>query len=88
MADSTPSRPREYIVASWTTLNIPLSSTFEDAETEEGKKWSSIIRPLTSDKQPGFLHGIWGRVIESPEDVRLVTGKDQPPRRAFTASRS
>ena len=88
MTDLTNSQPRKYIVASWTTLKIHTSSTFEDDETEDGKKWISIIKPLTREKQPGFLHGIWGRVTESPEDVWLVTGKGSLSYLTFAASRN
>jgi hypothetical protein len=62
------------IVASWTTLRIPKSSTFDTRNTEDGRTWLSIIRPMTRSKQPGFLHGIFGRVVESPQTVWLVTG--------------
>jgi hypothetical protein len=65
---------RRYTVASWTTLNIPKSSTFDTRNTEDGRTWFSIIRPMTRSKQPGFLHGSFGRVVESPHTVWLVTG--------------
>lgn len=68
------SSSRTYIASSWTTLTIPLTSTFDDATTEKGKTWISIIKPLTRNNLPGFFHGIWGRVKESPEVVWLVTG--------------
>ncbi|KAG9229721.1 hypothetical protein BJ875DRAFT_181194 [Amylocarpus encephaloides] len=74
MSDSSTARPRPFIASSWTTLTLPLTSTFDDPSTEEGKKWISIIKPLTRNNLPGFLHGIWGRVTETPETAWLVTG--------------
>ncbi|EPE31327.1 hypothetical protein GLAREA_12630 [Glarea lozoyensis ATCC 20868] len=61
------------VVASWTTLQVPKSSTFDTRNTEDGRTWLSIIRPMTRSKQPGFLHGIFGRVVESMQTVWLVT---------------
>ncbi|KAF4633312.1 hypothetical protein G7Y89_g4805 [Cudoniella acicularis] len=74
MAESSNPSPRKFIASSWTTLTIPLTSTFSDDETEEGKAWTTIIKPLTRENLPGFLHGIWGRVTETPEVIWLVTG--------------
>jgi hypothetical protein len=69
-----------YVIASWTTLEIPKSSTFDTRNTEDGRTWLSIIRPMTRSKQSGFLHGIFGRIIESPQTVWLVTGTKADPR--------
>jgi hypothetical protein len=69
------SEEKSYVVASWTTLQVPKSSTFDTRNTEDGRTWLSIIKPMTRSKQTGFLHGIFGRVIESPQTVWLVTGK-------------
>lgn len=74
MANSTSSEPHPYEVVSWTSVRIPASSRIEDETTEDGKKWRSIVQPLTRDQQPGFMHAIWGRVIEDSEEVWLVTG--------------
>ncbi|TVY13275.1 hypothetical protein LARI1_G008482 [Lachnellula arida] len=65
---------RKYIVASWTTLTIPISTTIEKAKTPYGKKWLSLMRPMRRQQQPDFFHGLWGRVVESPETVWFVTG--------------
>jgi hypothetical protein len=76
MSESSAAPQQKYIASSWTTLTIPLTSTFEDESTEEGKKWISIIKPLTRTDLPGFLHGIWGRITETPEVVWLATGNN------------
>jgi hypothetical protein len=76
MSESSTTPQRKYIASSWTTLTIPLTNTFEDKSTEEGKKWISTIKPLTRTNLSGFFHAIWGRLTETPEVVWLVTGKD------------
>ncbi|ESZ91947.1 hypothetical protein SBOR_7692 [Sclerotinia borealis F-4128] len=59
---------------SWTVLQIPINRTLSKSKSEDGKKWLEIIKPLTKESQPGFEHGVWGRLIERPEEVWLVTG--------------
>src|SRR6266516_561096 len=43
MARSSNSEPVPYIVASWTTLQIPLSRTIENENTQDGKHWLSLM---------------------------------------------
>lgn len=68
--------PQTTAPSSWTVIQIPVDRTLSDSNSEDGKKWLEIIRPLTQESQPGFLHGVWGRLIERPEEVWLVTGWD------------
>ncbi|KAF7959481.1 hypothetical protein EAE96_001097 [Botrytis aclada] len=68
-----PQAPRLTAPTSWISIQIPVDKTISDSKSEEGKKWLEIIRPLTKDSQPGFEHGVWGRLIERPEEVWLVT---------------
>lgn len=81
-SNSTPveTGPRKYTPAAWTTLTIPISTTINNPDTEDGKKWASIMRPMRVQEQSGFFHGLWGRVIEAPETVWFVTGKQDTKR--------
>ncbi|KAF7877183.1 hypothetical protein EAF04_000868 [Stromatinia cepivora] len=65
--------PQMTAPTSWTVLQIPINRNLSDGKTEDGKKWLEIIKPLTKESQPGFEHGVWGRLIERPEEVWLVT---------------
>lgn len=59
---------------SWIVIQIPVDKIISDSKSEEGKKWLEIIKPLAKESQPGFEHGVWGRLIEQPEEVWLITG--------------
>ncbi|TGO66815.1 hypothetical protein BOTNAR_0053g00080 [Botryotinia narcissicola] len=65
--------PRLMAPTSWIAIQIPVDKNISDSKSEEGKKWLEIIKPLTKDSQPDFEHGVWGRLIERPEEVWLVT---------------
>ncbi|TGO28125.1 hypothetical protein BPAE_0032g00680 [Botrytis paeoniae] len=66
--------PRLTAPTTWIAIQIPVNKNISDSKSEEGKKWLEIIKPLTKDSQPGFEHGVWGRLIERPEEVWLITG--------------
>ncbi|KAM0127572.1 hypothetical protein ACHAO1_009450 [Botrytis cinerea] len=59
---------------SWIVIQIPVDKIISDSKSEEGKKWLEIIKPLAKESQLGFEHGVWGRLIEQPEEIWLITG--------------
>jgi hypothetical protein len=75
MPRASNNEPLTYIVASWTTLQIPLARTIEAENTEDGKHWLSLMHCHTPSGRPGFLRAVFGRVKEDPETVWFVTGK-------------
>ncbi|TGO36869.1 hypothetical protein BHYA_0112g00080 [Botrytis hyacinthi] len=66
--------PRLMAPTSWIAIQIPVDKNISDSKSQEGKKWLEIIKPLTKESQAGFEHGVWGRLIERPEEVWLITG--------------
>ncbi|KAF7885549.1 uncharacterized protein EAF02_004058 [Botrytis sinoallii] len=66
--------PRLTAPTSWIAIQIPVNKHISDSKSEEGKKWLEIIKPLTKELQPDFEHGVWGRLIERPNEVWLITG--------------
>lgn len=61
------------VVTSWTELQIPLSKSIEDEESEDGKKWFSLTTYHNPEKTSGFVSVCFGRVDESPEKVWYIT---------------
>ncbi|KAF1962876.1 hypothetical protein CC80DRAFT_434159 [Byssothecium circinans] len=63
----------EYVVVSWTTLQIPLSKTIDQRSTMDKKDFLALMSCHTPDKVPGFLRALYGRVKEDPETVWYLT---------------
>lgn len=74
MAASEHPQPTLYIVASWTTMEVPTSQPIEAGSSPQGREWLSVMELIKKDSQPGFLRAVFGRVMEAPETVWLVTG--------------
>ena len=74
MFDFSAESDRYFSFADWTTIAVPQSCAIEDLTTADGQRWDDCIRPFLREKQPGLFSAVWGRVLESPETVLLVSG--------------
>lgn len=63
------------LISTWTRFRVPLEENIFDIDdgSDCGKKWIEIVRPLV--KAPGHMESHWGRLVEDPAQVMLVSSK-------------
>lgn len=68
-------------ITSWTEFELPIedgipriySLASSNADEPFTARWAEVLQPLRD--APGFLGGEWGRIIECPARVLLLTGE-------------
>jgi hypothetical protein len=68
-----PTAPPAYAFTEIRTFRVAENSVIENDATDEGKIWAHTIRTHLEDEGTGLVW--WGRLVESPQVVKLVIGR-------------